>query len=108
MGGGGDGVRWRTWPVPLLLLLAAAGASSSSSAQWFPRACPSRQQMGPSCQCLDKTKGLDVLCERVERADRLRASLAAVADAQHPVFYLRIKQVRRVLYILYGAAAARC
>ncbi|KAK8769782.1 hypothetical protein V5799_013753 [Amblyomma americanum] len=75
--------------LPLLLLSRFAGA------QWFHKACPSRQLIGPSCQCSDKTKGLDVICERVERADRLRASLAAVADAQHPVLYLKIKEVRQ-------------
>lgn len=92
-------VRWRKCPAALVagllqLLLVLSSAVAGAMAQWFHRACPSRQLIGPSCQCSDKTKGLDVICERVERADRLRASLAAVADAQHPVLYLKIKEVR--------------
>ncbi|KAH7957305.1 hypothetical protein HPB52_017241 [Rhipicephalus sanguineus] len=92
-------VRWRRCPAALVagllqLLLVLSSAVAGAMAQWFHRACPSRQLIGPSCQCADKTKGLDVICERVERADRLRESLAAVADAQHPVLYLKIKEVR--------------
>ncbi|KAL3197331.1 hypothetical protein MRX96_044947 [Rhipicephalus microplus] len=92
-------VRWRRCPAALVagllqLLLVLSSAVAGAMAQWFHRACPSRTLIGPSCQCADKTKGLDVICERVERADRLRESLAAVADAQHPVLYLKIKEVR--------------
>ncbi|KAH9370891.1 hypothetical protein HPB48_020704 [Haemaphysalis longicornis] len=53
--------------------------------------------IGPSCECMEKSKALNLYCERVESTDRLRASLATIARVQPPMVYLRINQVRRVL-----------
>ncbi|CAN7937934.1 unnamed protein product, partial [Ixodes hexagonus] len=65
------------------------------ASQWMPRPfrCPPRSQLSP-CLCLEKSKGLDVTCERVDRIERVRTALSGLADAQHTVLYLRLKHDR--------------
>ncbi|CAN8015442.1 unnamed protein product [Ixodes persulcatus] len=76
--------------LALLVLLPGFGAG-----QWMPRAftCPPRAHVSP-CLCLERSKGLDVTCERVDKTDRVRTALSGLADAQQTVLYLRLRHDR--------------
>ncbi|OQR78596.1 slit2 protein-like, partial [Tropilaelaps mercedesae] len=88
--------RWITHDLLIWLLLASAVRARRFG-------CPPRVP-GVQCYCIEKSRGLDIFCER-SNIDKIRSVLLQVADQQDTIMYLKlINNSMEVLAedILYG------